>query len=520
MKKTTLLIIGLLLATSLTRAQGVSMDFIPFHNQGYDIAQFQNIMQQHDGDLVSNVLVAHYDSVATPHVTRVGYIFYKVSPSSCQITDSLFQAFDPDTWSYYLYSPDPSGEGNLRVNIEPNGNGGTALRISHFSDDNLSINHAEDIVAPLYDDIATDYVESYMVDSQGDLIVKYYTRNANGSTVCHIARCGLDGTLKREAVLPESQNYLVTLGEFVSSSKQYYQWKVGNDENLLFYVIDSTFQVKNYYAVNKELEHVINGQLHVVEEFNFGSDNHNSTFVFPDGEDLLVAAPFTRDSNILNSVRERGAAVARYELRTMQRKAVAHFNDWPGYDTDARIMGFQQLSCGDLYLVYREPSPQGPTMSAVKMDRNLNVKWKRYCYDPNELKVDPHQGWFSDILRDEEGNEKGIYIAGYSSSQTAPYSGQFYFFLTDDDPLETNEGEIKIRPYIYYPNPVQDRLSLKYSPDVQPQAIELYDLQGRLVCSQTTSFETLSLEGLAAGQYVLKVTLENGKVFTDKVLKE
>ena len=82
-------------------------------------------------------------------------------------------------------------------------------------------------------------------------------------------------------------------------------------------------------------------------------------------------------------------------------------------------------------------------------------------------------------------------------------------------------GEITVTDEIFfYPNPARDVLHLHYPQEMQPTQIELYDLQGRLVRTKTTGFESLSMEGLSAGQYVLKVTLENGKVYTDKVVKE
>ena len=73
---------------------------------------------------------------------------------------------------------------------------------------------------------------------------------------------------------------------------------------------------------------------------------------------------------------------------------------------------------------------------------------------------------------------------------------------------------------VIYPNPARNQLRLQYSPDVQPKLVELYDLQGRLVRTQRKSFETLNLQGLATGQYVMKVAMEDGKTFTDKVVKE
>ena len=71
-----------------------------------------------------------------------------------------------------------------------------------------------------------------------------------------------------------------------------------------------------------------------------------------------------------------------------------------------------------------------------------------------------------------------------------------------------------------YPNPAQDQLRLQYSPDVEPAQIELYDLQGRLVRSQGSGLERLNLQGLAPGQYVMKVTMTDGTAYSDKVVKE
>ena len=73
---------------------------------------------------------------------------------------------------------------------------------------------------------------------------------------------------------------------------------------------------------------------------------------------------------------------------------------------------------------------------------------------------------------------------------------------------------------VVYPNPVRDEIYLQFSPDVKPTQIELYDLQGRLVKTQRNGLESLNLQGLASGTYTMRVTLEGGKVFSDKVVKE
>jgi hypothetical protein len=96
----------------------------------------------------------------------------------------------------------------------------------------------------------------------------------------------------------------------------------------------------------------------------------------------------------------------------------------------------------------------------------------------------------------------------------------FYGILIHDGVTAVAEGGIEIRPYMFYPNPAQDQLRLQYSPDVQPKQIELYDLQGRLVRTQSKAFESIDMSQLPAGTYTLRVTLEDGKTYSDKVVKE
>ena len=70
------------------------------------------------------------------------------------------------------------------------------------------------------------------------------------------------------------------------------------------------------------------------------------------------------------------------------------------------------------------------------------------------------------------------------------------------------------------PNPVGDCLGIQFSPDVTPTLVELYDAQGRLVMRQTASLESVNTTGLKAGLYTVKVTLSDGKSYSDSVIKK
>lgn len=74
--------------------------------------------------------------------------------------------------------------------------------------------------------------------------------------------------------------------------------------------------------------------------------------------------------------------------------------------------------------------------------------------------------------------------------------------------------------YTIYPNPAHDHFCLQYSPNVQPAQVELYDLQGRLVRTQRGNFDHIDISQLPTGTYTMRVIMEDGKAYSDKVVKE
>ena len=513
--KTKLLILtlSLALASFVARAQDSHLEVMPFKSMGYyKVSNIHNLMRQRDGNIVIDVYVAHSDDPHGNDPIILGHMLYKVTSTDLRFIDSLFIA---DTLWPYCFGRNPHGQGNIRTNIEPDGEGNMQLRISHFSDDDLNVIGADDVVVPLCEGEAFGHVLSDMIDCQGNLILKYYKETSPDVYEGHIARFALDGTLLYDTLIPSNQNFINTMEVFNESPLEYCQWRRGGDRNLNFFVLDSTFQLKNNYVISKVINEASSPW--VQEYFEFNSSNSNSTFVVPDGEDVLVAARYERFAE--GEVPEYGVAAARYNLRTMQRKVV-QFNDYPGTDSWADCFGFQKMPDGSVYLLYRERGmPVKYWMTVVKMDSDLNVEWKRYCETPDGMTdVEPYGTYISKTIEDNGGNVIGLIITGYSSRDID--GGLFYGVLTPNGIDAVAEAGIEVRPYMFYPNPAQDRLRLQYSPDVDPAKIELYDLQGRLVRSQGSAFESVDMGQLPTGTYTLRVIMDDGQVFTDKVVKE
>ncbi|MCQ2317725.1 MAG: T9SS type A sorting domain-containing protein [Bacteroidales bacterium] len=148
----------------------------------------------------------------------------------------------------------------------------------------------------------------------------------------------------------------------------------------------------------------------------------------------------------------------------------------------------------------------------TKYDAEMNVVWQRF--------VNKKEGYYYPhfVLGTEDG---GSLIAGYSCDLSYQH-GYSYILKTDSDGyLSINElDDLEIKPVAVYPNPCTTNVNVEVSPDVKIENVSLFDISGRLVKAQQSDFGSIDISGLAPGMYVMKVTLDDGKVFEEKIVKE
>ena len=51
------------------------------------------------------------------------------------------------------------------------------------------------------------------------------------------------------------------------------------------------------------------------------------------------------------------------------------------------------------------------------------------------------------------------------------------------------------------------------------QSVEIYALDGRLLKSQNSNCEIVDISSLESGVYILKVTMADGREFTERIVK-
>ena len=197
---------------------------------------------------------------------------------------------------------------------------------------------------------------------------------------------------------------------------------------------------------------------------------------------------------------------------------IPHDND--SVRTLAFCQGLDESSEGSFFLcngVYDPLAWYGGEIGGLnrfvvtKTDADANIIWRRY-YGDGEHVFQP-----CSVVSTSDG---GCLVTGRCWATDLEKAQVFVIKFFRDGSLSVPEIASFIRPYMFYPNPTQTELHLQYSPDIQPKQIELYDLQGRLVRSQSKGLESLNMAGLPAGTYTMRVMLEDGKVFSDKVVKE
>ena len=493
--------IVILLAFILTvcHVSAQTLDSIAHHHVGYygpdGGGQWENIMQLRDG----NVLFVHKEGInMSSTMDVVGHEYFKVSRHGAELLDTLF-VYNSDP-SFFLFAKNPDKDDHIRVGIVRDSvSGNSFLQIFPFDND-MNFDTLNEVLVPLSDTFAYSCWKGSLINQYNDLILTYGTPSGNNNYDLHLACFDVDGTLKYENVMPESSVPMINcngFGIFSESPLEYCRYGRNYNNNgaeyFVCYIFDSLFQYMDSFSITS-----INSTYHF--KYNFGWEEG----LLSDGDDFIFCSRFEQGT-------KNGVCLVRYGKQKLEQKNVVFFQSQPMYDDGGACpIGLGKDSKGSIYFSYDTQSiivtNQGQ-VAVVKMDADFNVLWQRFCLEP--------VGYYRHGSLMEVLDDGGVAVCG-----AYWYQPEVFFLIVNDDYDGLEEQGIIVRPYAYYPNPVRDELHLQFSPDVTPTQIELYDLQGRLVRTQKNGLERLEMNGLPAGTYTMRVTLEGGKVFADKVVKE
>ncbi len=533
-----------IMAMSFAQAQDYSRDSLLMRIVGADgntdvVFNFPTFVEMRDGTLLMELPLR-----SQAENRCIGDWFYKISPQNNSVLDSVFVETDNvfieddplsllgqnvdkdfryryDKGSRSLLAQNPGGNDYIFAKLVyshvtcAGDKGNTWLRISQF-DENLSFQNHNDALMVHLEDTIVERLCSIMLDDD-NIILMYLLYGKWNSPI--IARVGLDGTLKEKTVFPNllGNNTSIrgsrTMGVFNNSPREYALFEmVGGPEPFIkYHVIDSLLNYKESIVMENHYGDVYQPY----PDIQYTENYPQLDIMLLDDGTFLEVRQYER-----HNITRNGACIMKYDKTTYECLGNALFESQPIYSNSAMYgypIGLKKATDGNLYFAYRTNANSSISrgwIGIAKLDTNLNIIWQRYCFG----------SWYSTIgylhtYCRMSLTKDGFLIGGNVQMDEEPYNF-FLYFVHDDGTIGTPEAEAIVRPYLFYPNPAQTELHLQYSPDVKPTKIELYDLQGRLVRTQSKGLESLNLQGLVAGAYTMRVVLDNGKVFSDKVIKE
>lgn len=114
-----------------------------------------------------------------------------------------------------------------------------------------------------------------------------------------------------------------------------------------------------------------------------------------------------------------------------------------------------------------------------------------------------------------------IFYARTSGGQAVAYHSQGLRGLTSltmGATLSTKDLLAESKKVVLYPNPAKETVSFKNADQIR--SIEIYESTGRKVKAVTLEGETLDVSDLNSGSYYFEITLKDGSLTFDKLIKQ
>ena len=461
-----------------------------------------NLFENGDGTLMFRTLMFNpntYDDFQ--------HLFYKLTPEG-EVLDSLiidayadydYMMRDPLHKNSYILTEDRWVYDSIDSLY-------TACLRMVFIDSHLNINN--DITVPLCDVDPSVYYASWapwFIDPQNDIIVSFWTDNVH-----HFRRIGLDGTVKtatdgtalfepnyeQDPQQPGGDSLLLYsemgFGTFSQSPLTYYllggYYPTSGPWPIVGYFFDADFNLIDR---------------HVYKQFdeNIAFDGGNNEHIVPLEDDTyLIAAQTSKLSPTVG-----GVGVAKYDRNHNPIGASPMFGTNHCYPQQTIIEGnnaiYQLYDIGGGWSTHK--------WGLIRLDSNLNIDWDIIL---PENQIYAFFGTSMIILKNGA-------IAACSICRKNMRYGATIVILHDDYD-NTPEMTNKDCPFIIYPNPVKDQLTLRFDDGSEPESVELYDLAGRLVGTKSNGLECIDMSAMPSGMYLLRVTMKEGTSYHEKILKE
>ena len=192
-------------------------------------------------------------------------------------------------------------------------------------------------------------------------------------------------------------------------------------------------------------------------------------------------------------------------------KYILNYNDEEIYSIGKEYKDILKCKDGSLYCIWSEADGHNDVNLYVGyFDKDLNLLWKRCCKEGMAC-----YGNYTGVDILENG---GLVLAGNNTGSWGLVGTYSSVIIFENDGTVISENPNNIRPYSFYPNPANDVINISFSPDVNAEKVEIYGMDGKMYHEQNFNMETISVNSLSNGIYMMKVVLDNGTTFNDKIV--
>ena len=168
-----------------------------------------------------------------------------------------------------------------------------------------------------------------------------------------------------------------------------------------------------------------------------------------------------------------------------------------------------------------------------RVDHNGELLWERVTGG----NYDFAQTYSRDVIKhnDKEytiASQMTYYEPGWETYDiNCPYNANmpgsginFWVYHITDTFDYDNVGEIEDNKNVVgleiHPNPARDILNISFADDSECQSVEIYAIDGRLLKTQIDNFDKINIADLTSGLYLIKVRMNDGAEFTERIVKE
>ena len=343
--------------------------------------------------------------------------------------------------------------------------------------------------------------DKWFIDTQNDFIVSFWTDN-----VFHVMRIGQDGAVEIDREIselfpehglgnqPDTVLYYSSFGVYSETPLTYYKLggyrTASNKWPVHCYFFDEDFNITGTHWFESYDGEIL---------FNGGNIEH---IVPLDENSYLLASKMEYPNN------EAGSALVKYD-RNHNPICIS-----PELGDDSYPLGTVITDDNTIYQAYVNNENSSESISLACLNNALELQWDIAL--PGLL----WEGLLGASIMAQPNKDIiiGFQSEGYNDEDE--FYTSIFVYTVHNTPANVPENTAIKYPFTLYPSPVKDILSLNFDDGVEPESIELYDLQGRLVSTKQNGLENIDMGGISAGVYTLRVTMKNGTSYREKIVKQ